>query len=65
MRMRVSSVGERYGGRGHDDLALAAALAWWRIRRSGLEVSLRDGLCELGPVFCVPISGSGVFPVPE
>jgi hypothetical protein len=36
MRMRVSSDGfERYGGRGHDDLVLAAALAWWRIRRCG------------------------------
>jgi hypothetical protein len=34
MRMRMSATGEeRYGGRGHDDLVLATALAWWRIRR--------------------------------
>jgi hypothetical protein len=40
MRMRVSSFGsEQYGGRGHDDLVLAAALAWWRVRRcmTGME----------------------------
>jgi hypothetical protein len=24
---------ERYGGRGHDDLVLALALAWWRASR--------------------------------
>ena len=39
MRMWVSSIGVgAIWGRGHDDLVLAAALAWWRIRRSGLEV---------------------------
>jgi hypothetical protein len=34
MRLRVSADGfERYGGRGHDDLVLALALAWWRASR--------------------------------
>jgi hypothetical protein len=35
LRMRVSVTGsERFGGRGHDDLVMAVALAWWRARRS-------------------------------
>ena len=34
MRSSVSETGhERYGGRGHDDLVMAAALARWRVRR--------------------------------
>jgi hypothetical protein len=34
MRLRVSAGGfERYGGRGHDDLVMALALAWWRACR--------------------------------
>lgn len=34
MRVRVSGDGfERYGGRGHDDLVMALALAWWRAAR--------------------------------
>ena len=38
MDMRVHVSGqtgyERYAARGHDDLALAASLAWWRLRRN-------------------------------
>ena len=36
MRLFVSRFGgyERYEGRGQDDLVLATALAWWRLRRS-------------------------------
>jgi hypothetical protein len=31
IRVRVSADGyERYAGRGHDDLVMALALAWWR-----------------------------------
>ena len=30
---------DRYAAPGHDDLALAAALAWWRLRRSWPDVS--------------------------
>ena len=34
MRVRVSANGyERYAGRGHDDLVMALALAWWRAAR--------------------------------
>ena len=34
MRVRVSADGyERYAGRGHDDLVMALALAWWRAAR--------------------------------
>jgi hypothetical protein len=36
MRVRVSADGyERYAGRGHDDLVMALALAWWRASRQG------------------------------
>ena len=44
LRMRVSVTGERFAGRGHDDLVMAAALAWWRVRRSWPGVGERgDG----------------------
>ena len=45
MRASVSESGhERYGGRGHDDLVMAAALAWWRVRRCWAGVEERGRL---------------------
>jgi hypothetical protein len=45
MRASVSETGyERYGGRGHDDLVMAAALAWWRVRRCWAAVEEKGRL---------------------
>ena len=45
MRSSVSETGyERYGGRDHDDLVMAAALAWWRVRRCWAGVEERGRL---------------------
>ena len=40
MRLYASPVTgyERYEAPGHDDLVMAAALAWWRVRRSWPEM---------------------------